>query len=255
MKQLTLTPLTFLIVCPLVFLAGLVDAIGGGGGIISLPAYMLAGLPAHSAVATNKLSSCCGTALTTGRFIKNRLVNFRLALPTVIAAVAGSSAGARLSLLVDEQVFKIILAVLLPVIAFTVLNKKNFPDEEKEIVLNRRTYITAVLSALIIGMYDGFYGPGTGTFLIIAFTVFAKMNVMNANAQAKVINLTTNITSLAVFLANGQVLVPLGLAAAACNMAGGYIGSGMVMKNSSKIVRPVIIIVLVLLLLKIIGLF
>lgn len=104
-------------------------------------------------------------------------------------------------------------------------------------------------------MYDGFYGPGTGTFLIIAFTVFVRMNVMSANAQAKVINLTTNITSLAVFLINGQVLVPLGLAAAVCNMAGGYIGSGMVMKNSSRIVRPVIIIVLVLLLLKLIGIF
>lgn len=138
-KQLTLTPLTFIIVCPLVFLAGFVDAIGGGGGIISLPAYMIAGLPAHTAVATNKLSSCCGTALTTGRFIKNRLVNFRLAVPTVIAAVIGSSAGAKLSLLVDEQVFLVIFAVLLPVIAAAVLNKKNFPDEEKELVLNGRT--------------------------------------------------------------------------------------------------------------------
>lgn len=253
-KQLTLSPLSFLIVCPLVFLAGFVDAIGGGGGIISLPAYMLAGLPAHTAVATNKLSSCCGTAIATGRFIKNKLVSVRLAVPTVIAAVVGSSAGAKISLFVDEKVFRNVLAVLLPVIALTVLNKKTFSDSEKEFVLNKRTYLTAVISALVIGMYDGFYGPGTGTFLIIAFTVFAGVNAVNANAHAKVINLTTNITSLVIFLINGKVLIPLGLAAAVCNMAGGYIGSGMVIKNSNIIVRPVIIIVLILLLLKVTGL-
>ena len=89
--ELTLT--TFSIVCPLVFLAGLIDAIGGGGGLVSLPAYMLAGLPAHTAVATNKLSSACGTALATFRFIKNGLVHFKLAIPSVIAAICGSYIG------------------------------------------------------------------------------------------------------------------------------------------------------------------
>ena len=101
-------------------------------------------------------------------------------------------------------------------------------------------------------MYDGFYGPGTGTFLIIAFTVFAKMTIGSANAQAKVINLTSNITSLAVFLLNGQVLIPLGLAAAACNMAGSWVGSGLAITKGSKIVRPVILLVLLLLAAKIV---
>ena len=105
-------------------------------------------------------------------------------------------------------------------------------------------------SAFVIGIYDGIYGPGTGTFLIIAFTVFAKLSVTSANAQAKVINLTTNITSLAIFLLHGQVVILLGLAAAACNMAGNYAGSGMVMDKGAKIVRPVIIFVLALLLLR-----
>ena len=100
-------------------------------------------------------------------------------------------------------------------------------------------------------MYDGFYGPGTGTFLIIAFTVFAKMGLMSANAQSKVINLTTNVTSLVIYLLHGQVVIPLGIAAAVCNMAGGYIGSGLAMEKGSKIVRPVILIVLFLLLIKI----
>ena len=109
-----------------------------------------------------------------------------------------------------------------------------------------------ILSALFIGAYDGFYGPGTGTFLIIAFTVFARMSVSSANAQAKVINLTSNITSLAVFLLNGQVVFLLGLAGACCNMAGNYLGSGLTLSRGTRIVRPVILAVLLLLFLKII---
>ena len=104
-------------------------------------------------------------------------------------------------------------------------------------------------------MYDGFYGPGTGTFLIIAFTVFAKISMKTANAQAKVINLTSNITSLIIFLINGEVLFSVGIVAAACNMLGGYIGAGLVMKNGAKIVKPSIIFVLILLALKVAGVY
>ncbi len=244
---------TFIIVCPLLFLAGLVDAIGGGGGLISLPAYLLAGLPPHMAVATNKLSSSCGTTVATMRLMKNKLVNYRLAVPSVIAAILGSSVGARLSMKMDEEVMLRLMIVILPCCAFLVLNKKLFHDGgTSQAAADKKTYLIAVVSALIIGTYDGLYGPGTGTFLIIAFTVFAKINIVSANAQAKIINLTTNITSLVVFLLHGQVLIPLGLAAAVCNMLGGYMGIGLMMKNGSKIVRPSIILVLILLLAKII---
>lgn len=247
---------TFLIVCPFLFLAGLIDAIGGGGGLISLPAYLIAGLPPHAAVATNKMSSTCGTALATFRFIKNKLVNFKLAIPSVIAAIIGSTIGANLSLLVSEDIMLYVMVAILPVCAFLVLNKKLFHDGgEDEVLLNKRTYITATVAAFIIGMYDGFYGPGTGTFLIIAFTIFAKLSIKTANAQVKVINLTSNITSLIIFLLNGEVILTIGLAAAACNMFGGYIGAGLVMKNGAKIVKPSIIFVLILLALKIVGVY
>ena len=249
---MTLTPLSFLIVCPLLFLAGLVDSIGGGGGLISLPAYLLAGLPVHQAIATNKLSSTCGTTLSTVRFLRHGLINLKLALPAAAAAFAGSALGARFSLLVSEEVMKYILFAVLPVAAFFVLNRHLFQDRGGEAVADRRTLIVCVLSALVIGAYDGFYGPGTGTFLIIAFTVFARMSVSAANAQAKVINLTSNITSLAVFLLNGQVVFLLGLAGALCNMAGNYVGSGLALTRGAKIVRPVILAVLLLLFLKII---
>ena len=144
--------------------------------------------------------------------------------------------------------------MILPVVAFLVLNPRIFHDNrEAEILLNRRTLLTAILSSFAVGIYDGFYGPGTGTFLIIAFTVFARLNIRTANAQAKVINLTTNITSLTIFILNGQVVFLLGLAAAVCNMAGNYVGAGLAMTRGSRITRPVILLVLVLLFLKVLG--
>ncbi len=247
-----LTAKMFLIVCPLLFLAGFVDAIGGGGGLISLPAYLFAGLPVHSAIATNKLSSTCGTGLAAGRFIRHRLVDFRLALPAVVCAVAGASIGTRISLHVSERVMKNVLFVVLPAAAFIVLNKNLFQDRGTAAEENRRTYVVSAAAAFLIGIYDGFYGPGTGTFLIIAFTVFARMGMKSANAQTKVINLTTNLTSLVIFLIHGQALIPLGIAGAACNMAGNYIGAGLAMTKGEKIARPVILFVLALLLIKVI---
>ena len=253
---MNITAHTFLVVCPLVFLAGLVDAIGGGGGLISLPAFLIAGLPPHAAIATNKISSPFGTALATYRFAKAKLINLKLAAPAIVAAICGSFIGAQISLRVPEHILSYVLMVILPLSAFFVLNKKLFNDEgSKEITLDRRTYLTATLAAFIVGCYDGFYGPGTGTFLIIAFTVFAHLNIQTANAQAKVINLTTNLTALAIFLFNGQGVLSLGLASAACNMLGGYIGAGLVMKNGSKIARPSIIFVLFLLALKALGVY
>ena len=247
-----LTPAVFLIVCPMLFLAGFVDAIGGGGGLISLPAFLFAGLPVHTAIATNKLSVCFGTGLATFRFLKKGLVDMSLALPSVLAAMAGSFLGARLSLHVSEQVLKYVLFAVLPAAAFVVLNKHLFHDNDGlEGVSRQRTLTVSLISAFVIGIYDGFYGPGTGTFLIIAFNVFARMSIAGANAQSKIINLTTNLTSLTVFFLNGQVLLPLGIAAALCNMAGNYLGTGLVMTKGPKIVRPIILTVLCLLLIKI----
>ena len=242
---------TFLIICPLVFIAGLVDSIGGGGGLISIPAFLMAGVPPHAAIATNKMSSVGGTSLTTYHFYKNKCISLKLSIPTVIAAVIGAYMGAHISLMVSEKFMTIILLILLPVSAALVLNKRLFNDNGKDLVLlDRKTLVVAVISAFVIGAYDGFYGPGTGTFLIIAFTVCAGLSMKSANGQAKVINLTTNITSLIVFLINGQVIIPIGVAACVCNMLGGYVGARLALKGGAKIVKPTILIVLVLLLIK-----
>ena len=248
-----LTPIMFVIVCPLLFLAGFVDSIAGGGGLISLPAYLFAGLPIHTAIATNKFSSTFGTGLSTARFIKNKLVVFHLAIPAVLCGFSGSALGARLSLHISEHMLKSLLVFVLPVSAFCVLNRRLFKDRgATQVVCNRRTVISVVVAAFIVGIYDGLYGPGTGTFLIIAFTLFANMGVGAANAHTKVVNFSTNVAALVVFIMHGQVLFPLGIAAAVCNMLGNYLGSGLVLAKGTRIVKPIIIVVLALLLAKII---
>ena len=244
--------LTFFIICPLVFLAGFVDSIGGGGGLISLPAYLIAGLPAHQAIATNKLSSACGTTLTTIRFARQKLIHWRTALPAVAAALAGSWIGAHLSLMVDTKILTRVLYVILPLTALLVFKKDIFMDNAASERMTRKTILLCAIVSFIIGMYDGFYGPGTGTFLIIAFSVFTKLDVRSANGLCKAVNLTTNLTSLMVFLTGGQVRIALGLAAAACNMAGNWIGSGMALKKGARITRPIILFVLCLLLVSVI---
>lgn len=244
---------TFLIVCPLVFIAGFVDAIAGGGGLISLPAYIIAGIPVHNAIATNKLSSAFGTLIATIRFIKNKCVLFSLIIPTVILALFGSWIGASLSLRIDEKYLQYILIVLLPVVAFFVLFKRDTFDNNssREISFAKR-FIIACAAALLVGTYDGFYGPGTGTFLVIILTAFAGMDVKTANGNTKCINLASNAAALTTFLLSGKVVIILGITAALFNMAGNYIGSGMVLKSGSRIVRPVILTVLLLLFVKII---
>ncbi|WP_205666436.1 TSUP family transporter [Anaerosphaera multitolerans] len=245
---------TLIILCPLLFFAGFVDSIGGGGGLISLPAFLFAGLPVHTAIGTNKLQSTFGTFISTFRFIRHGYVSFKLIIPSIITAFIGSALGSRLTLFFSEKQLSYIMIVVLPISALLVLNKKLFNvDLEQKITYNRKTYITTSISSLIIGCYDGFYGPGTGTFLILAFTILAKMNAVSANANAKVINLTTNFASLIVFLLSGKTIMALGLIGALFNMAGNYVGSGFVIADAQKIMRPVIIFVLLLLTIKIIG--
>jgi len=236
-------------VFPLVFAAGLVDAIAGGGGLISLPAYMLVGLPPHQAIGTNKLSSALGTGLSTFRFARSGYIHLQTAVFAVPFALLGSWAGARLNLLISNQVFKVLLLVILPVTAVIVLRTRALDGDHGPYGL-RKTLLISCAVALGIGVYDGFYGPGTGTFLILLLTGVAHMSLQDANGLTKVINLTTNIVSLAVFLTAGQTLVPLGLAAGLCNIAGNYIGVNFFDRKGAGIVRPMMLIVLTIFLVR-----
>jgi len=234
-----------------VFFASFVDAIGGGGGIISVPVYLLAGLPAHFALGTNKLSACIGTAASTLRYVRNGFVNWKTVLPSVIAALAGSHLGTKLQLMVDERYLKYMLLMVLPIAAAVLLRQKKLPEEGGNIHSAAQWGIILAAS-FIIGTYDGFYGPGTGTFLLLIFCILAKMDVRTASGNVKLVNLASNTGALLTSLFAGKVLVPIGLIAAVFSLAGHYIGAGLTIKNGSKIVRPVILTVLALLAVKVI---
>ena len=239
-----------LLVCLGVFCASFMDAIGGGGGIISLPTYLLAGLPMHFALGTNKLSSCIGTVASTVRYVKNGYVDWMLGIPSIALALVGAHLGTKLHLAMDEQYLKIVLLFVLPVIAVILLRKKDLPESRKPMNEWLRRWITWTAS-LIFGAYDGFYGPGTGTFLLLTFCYLGKIDVRTASGNVKLVNLSSNIGALATSLAAGKVLIPLGLVSAIFSTAGQYLGAGLALKNGSKIVRPVILLVIVLLAIKV----
>lgn len=243
----------FLIVCPLVFIAGLVDSVAGGGGLIALPAYLIAGLPMHYAIGTNKLSSAVGTTVSTVRYCKNKYVDWGVAIPSVLLALAGSTLGANLALLVDEKIMKYILLFVLPLVAIYVLTGKSMKEDRvQEAIPRKNVYIIACLASFVVGAYDGFYGPGTGSFLILIYTSLAKMDIKKAAGNTKLVNLASNIAALVTFLINGKIFFILGITAAVFSVAGHYIGAGLVIKNGNKIVRPIILIVLILLFIKVI---
>ena len=234
-----------------VFLASFVDGVAGGGGIISVPTYLIAGLPAHLALGTNKLSSCIGTSVSAGRFIKGGYVDWKLGVPSIVLALAGAHLGTRLQLALDERYLKWLLLVVLPIVAVVVLRQRTFPEERGEMPETRRAAIVLAAS-LIVGAYDGFYGPGTGTFLILIYCNFAKMDLRTASGNVKLVNLASNIGALVTSFLSGKVFIVLGLIGAVASIAGHYIGSGMAIKNGAKIVKPVILVVLALLAVKVI---
>ena len=232
----------YLIVIPLVFLAGFVDAIAGGGGLISLPAYMLAGLPVHSAIATNKMSSTMGTTMSVFEYAKSGFIPWKIDGLSIIGALIGSACGANISLVVSDYYFKIIMLFILPVVTYYVLKGKVF--EEKKPYGVKKTILLCAVIAFCCGVYDGFYGPGTGTFLILLLTGVSHLKLTNANGMCKTINLSTNISALIVFLINGKVVVIMGLIAGCFNIAGNYLGARCFVKGEVSFVKPIIMIVL-----------
>lgn len=235
--------LEYLIVCPLVFLGGFVDAVAGGGGLISLPAYMIAGLGPVEAIGTNKFSASCGTFVATMRYSRCGYIQWRGLLSVVIAALVGSWIGARLALLMESDIFKTVMLIILPITAIFVLNKRALSKYRVPFAV-RKTIVVMTILALFMGVYDGFYGPGTGTFLMLLLVCVARLRLERAVGTTKVINLSTNIASLSVFLVHGKVVFPLALVAAVFGIAGNYIGSKYFMQKGSGFVKPLIVVVL-----------
>lgn len=239
----------YLIVCPLVFLAGFVDAAAGGGGLISLPAYMIVGLNPIDAVGTNKFSASCGTLVATMRYSRCGFIHWREMVLAIIAALTGSWFGARLALMVENEIFKVIMLVILPITAIFVLNKRTL-SKYRCPYTTRQTKTIITILALVMGLYDGFYGPGTGTFLMLMLVGIAHISLEQAVGTTKVINLSTNLASLSVYLVHGKVLFPLALVAAVFGIAGNYIGARHFTRKGAKFVKPIIVAVLAIFFIK-----
>ena len=241
----------YILVCVMVFVAGFVDSVAGGGGLITLPIFMLTGLPVHTAIATNKLSAAMGTSASTLKFAKEGFIPLKLSAICIVFALIGSPIGANIALMVSDEKFKIIMLFILPVIAVYVLKSKNMDVQRKQYSEVK----TAVISACIafgVGIYDGFYGPGTGTFLLLLLTGLAHLELNKAAGVTKAINLTTNISALVVFVMNGKVYFPLGLIAGVFGIAGNYIGARCFSSKGSGFVKPLIIVVITIFFIKII---
>lgn len=243
-----------LIACPLVFFASLVDAIAGGGGLISLPAYFLTGMNPHYAIASNKFSSCIGTVFSTGRFIKNKSFDLKVAVISAAAALVGSSAGARLTLMADDRFLRVILLILLPFAAVVILHTQKSQKGNINLfdrVPKRFALVISAVIGLLLGAYDGFFGAGTGTFLILAFVSLLHFDYKTASGNAKVVNLASNAAALVTFIFAGKIQYAVAVPAAFCAIAGHWVGSGLAIRTGAKFIRPVMIFVLILLFLKV----
>ena len=240
---------TCLIVCPLVFLAGFVDSVAGGGGIISLPAYLMAGIPAHLAAGTNKVVNGCGTLTATVKYFRNGKVRLRPAIAGAIGAFAGSAIGAQLASMIPEAALKTIMLVALPCVAVFLVVKKDFGrDDAPEVSAEPKREVTvSALIGLFTGCYDGLIGPGTGTFMILCFTAFLSMDLLTASGCSKAANLASNVAAAAVWILHRSVLWVLAPPAIVCSILGNYLGARYALRGGSKKIRGMMFVVLALL--------
>lgn len=232
-----------ILLCLASFVAGLVDSIAGGGGLILMPALLLSGLPPQSALGTNKLAGMCGTATALVNFMRGGKVLWRIAAVGLGFSLLGSVIGTRCVLLFDQAATARIILALLPVTALvTFLPRKALKTHIGQFT-RRELYVLTPLICLAVGFYDGFFGPGTGTFLILGFYAVLGLHMVNASAVSKVFNLASNVGSFVTFALAGKVLWTVGLPVAAANILGGYAGSLLALRTGQELIRRTILLV------------
>jgi uncharacterized membrane protein YfcA len=253
MITISLSPIDYAIALPFVFLAGLIDAIAGGGGLISLPAYWSIGLPPHVALGTNKFSSCFGTLFSTINYFRAKMIDIPIAVSSAIMALLGSWLGASTALRISAGVLNYLLVILIPIVTVVSLLSRNMGYQNRSHLLRIGYRITlGCIAGLVIGFYDGFFGPGTGTFLILIYATLMHYDFMKANGNTKVVNLASNVAALVTFLASGSIFLPIAIPGAICGISGNLIGSKLVILKGNKLIKQVFIIALLLLLTRIV---
>lgn len=228
------------------FSAGFIDSVAGGGGLLLMPSLLLAGVPSHMALGTNKFIAIWGTGTAVINFALNKKVIWRIAVIGLVFSMVGSVIGTKAILLFDEQTVKKIILTILPFTAIvTFLPKKKLKTELLDFN-DREIYIYAPLICFFLGFYDGFFGPGTGMFLILAFYSILGMNMVNASAVAKVVNLASGVGSFITFALAGKVLYFVGAPLVAANVLGAYVGSKTAIKKGQSFIKIIIIIVFII---------
>jgi hypothetical protein len=235
--------LEILLLSAVALVAGTLDAIGGGGGLLTVPALLGAGLPPHLALGTNKGQSVFGSFAALVRFARGGLVDPRRARVTFPLGLAGSIAGAALALAIPPSTLRPVVVGLLAFAALFV-GLRRAPAARLEDAAPRRAALpVAGAIALAVGAYDGFFGPGTGTFLIVAFVAFLGDGLAHASAGAKVVNFASNLAAVALFAARGTVVWRLALPMATCQLAGGWLGAHLAIRRGDAVVRRVVVAV------------
>ena len=234
-----------LFICPLVFLGGFVDSVAGGGGLITLPAYLMAGLPVHVAAGTNKVVNGSGSTIASVKYFRSGKIRLRPALWAAAGALAGASFGARIAMHLSDRVLQGLMLVALPVVAVFLVVKKDFGQEPEERDHSRRYVVLVSLAiGLAVGCYDGIVGPGTGTLLIMAFTALLHMDMVTASGCAKVGNVASNVAASVAFILGGQVMWSIVIPAATCSILGNYCGARYAIRGGGQRIRIMIFVVL-----------
>jgi len=226
--------------------AGWVDAVSGGGGLVQLPALLI-GLPGASpaaVLATNKLSSICGTTAAALTYYRRVRPDLRTALPMAGFALVGSALGAAFASLLPRSVFTpVVLVLLVAVAVFTALRPDFGQAEALRWAGRRRHHTAAGVGGAVIGFYDGIFGPGTGAFLVVLLVALLGYAMVQASAKARIVNLATNLGALLVFVPQGAPMWRLGLLMGACNVAGGWLGAHTAISRGNRFVRAVFLAV------------
>lgn len=230
-------------------IGGFVDAIAGGGGIIAVPVLMAMGIPPHAALATNKLQGSFGSFTAALNFALKGLVNFKEIFSGIIFTFIGACVGTYLVLQIDTKFLNYLVpAMLAGIFIYTILSPKIGEEEKKAKISSRFFYI---IFGLVLGFYDGFFGPGTGSFWTFTLVGFLGLYMKKAVAHTKVLNFTSNIVSLGVFVYGGSILWTVGLIMGIGQVIGGYLGSNMVIKKDIKFIKTMFLIVVGVTILKI----
>lgn len=233
------------------FFAGFVDSIAGGGGLISLPAYLLSGLPTTTAFACNKTSACLGTAVATYKYFKNGKINFAVAFISSVFGIIGAYIAAKILLSLDSVFLQKMIVCVIPFVALFLIFKKDFGSENNFVsVPKAKVWITSILFGFMLGLYDGLIGPGTGTFAMMFFALVLKFDLKTASGNARFFNLCAAIGSIAYYLISDVIVWPIVAITAASDILGNYIGSSMALKKNTSFIRTVMLIVIGILLIK-----